>query len=99
MMKLGPYKFRNVPTYIFEDEYNVTSYPYLGGLIGNDMLRRFNFIMNYERRDLYLMPNSHFTEPFDYSYTGLGMYVIDGEIRVIDVMPRFTGRKSGIQTR
>jgi hypothetical protein len=27
MMKLGPYKFRNVPTYIFEDEYNVTSYP------------------------------------------------------------------------
>lgn len=87
MMKLGPYKFRNVPTYIFEDDFNVTSYPYLGGLIGNDLLRRFNIIINYERRDLYLMPNSHLREPFDYSYTGLGMYVIDGEITVIDVMP------------
>ena len=87
MMKLGPYKFRNVPTYIFEDDFNVTSYPYLGGLIGNDLLRRFNIIINYDRRDLYLMPNSHLREPFDYSYTGLGMYVIDGEIRVIDVMP------------
>ena len=35
--KLGPFKFKKVPTYIFEDEFNVTSYPYLGGLIGNDL--------------------------------------------------------------
>src|SRR5690606_18352806 len=25
--RLGPYRFRNVPTMIFEDEFNVTSYP------------------------------------------------------------------------
>ena len=31
-IKLGPYRFRNVPIYIFDDTYNVTSYPYLGGL-------------------------------------------------------------------
>src|SRR6185436_15400492 len=48
--RLGPYKFRKVPAYIFADEYNVTSYPYLGGLIGNDLLRRFNVILNYEKR-------------------------------------------------
>ncbi len=29
-LKLGPYRFRNVPTYIFDDVFNVTSYPYLG---------------------------------------------------------------------
>ena len=96
-MKLGPYKFRNVPTYIFEDDFNVTSYPYLGGLIGNDLLRRFNIIINYDRRDLYLMPNSHLREPFDYSYTGLGMYVIDGEIRVIDVMPGSPAEVAGFK--
>lgn len=96
-IKLGPYKFKNVPTYIFEDEYNVTSYPYLGGLIGNDLLRRFNLIINYDRRDLYLMPNSHLRDPFDYSYTGLGMYVIDGEIRVIDVMPNSPAESAGFQ--
>ena len=96
-VRIGPYKFRNVPTYIFDDEYNVTSYPYLGGLIGNDLLRRFNLIVNYERRDLYLMPNSHFKEPFDYAYTGLGMYVIDGEIRVIDVMPNSPAQEAGFQ--
>ena len=96
-VRIGPYKFKNVPTYIFDDEYNVTSYPYLGGLIGNDLLRRFNLIVNYDRRDLYLMPNSHFKEPFDYAYTGLGMYVIDGEIRVIDVMPNSPAQEAGFQ--
>jgi len=96
-VRIGPYKFRNVPTYIFEDEFNVTSYPYLGGLIGNDLLRRFNLIINYDRRDIYLMPNSHFRDPFDYSYTGLGMYVIDGEIRIIDVMPGSPAEEAGFK--
>jgi predicted aspartyl protease len=96
-LKIGPYKFKNVPTYLFEDEYNVTSYPYLGGLIGNDLLRRFNVFLNYEHREIYLLPNSHFYEPFDYSYTGLGMYLIDGEIRIVDVMPNSPGAQAGFE--
>lgn len=97
-IKIGPYKFRNVPTYIFDDQYNVTSYPYLGGLIGNDLLRRFNLIINYERRDIYMTPNSHFKDAFDYSYTGIGMYVIDGEIRIIDVMPNSPAEEAGLKS-
>ncbi|QEC41306.1 aspartyl protease family protein [Pseudobacter ginsenosidimutans] len=96
-VKLGPYKFRNVPTYIFEDEFNVTSYPYLGGLIGNDLLRRFNLIINYERRDIYMTPNSHFKDVFDYSYTGLGMYLVDGEIQIVDIMPGSPAEQAGFQ--
>ncbi len=96
-VKLGPYRFRNVPTYIFDDEYNITSYPYLGGLIGNDLLRRFNLILNYEKKDMYLTPNSHFREPFDYSYTGLGMYVIDGAIRVVDIMEGSPAEEAGLK--
>ncbi len=86
-VRMGPYRFKKVPTYIFDDEYNITSYPYLGGLIGNDLLRRFNLIINYERKDIYMTPNSHFKDAFDYSYTGLGIYLLDGEITVVDVMP------------
>lgn len=96
-IRLGPYSFRKVPAYIFEDEYNVTSYPFLGGLIGNDLLRRFNIIINYGRRDLYLTPNTHFRDPFDYAYTGLGMYMVDGEIRVVDVMPNSPAQKAGFK--
>lgn len=95
--RLGPYRFRKVPSYIFSDEYNVTSYPYLGGLIGNDLLRRFNLTLNYEKKELYLVPNTHYREPFDYAYTGLGFYFIDGEIRVTDVMKDSPAEKAGFK--
>jgi hypothetical protein len=96
-IKVGPYKFRNVPAYIFDDEYNITSYPYLGGLIGNDLLRRFNLIINYDKRDIHLLPNSHYREQFDYSYTGLGMYYIDGVIKIMDVMQGSPAEKGGFK--
>ncbi len=80
--RLGPYRFRNVPTMIFEDEFNVTSYPYLGGLIGNQILKRFNLIVNYQRREIHLKPNSLYREPFEYSYSGMELYYIDDHIIV-----------------
>jgi hypothetical protein len=80
--KLGPYRFRNVPTYIFDDAFNVTSYPYLGGLIGNDILRRFNVIFNYAKRDIHMVPNSHYRDPFDYSYSGIEVYFVNGQIEI-----------------
>jgi hypothetical protein len=95
--RLGPYHFRNVPAYIFDDQYNVTSYPSLGGLIGNDLLRRFNVILNYERREIYLVPNSHYHDLFDYSYTGLGMYWVDGRIQVLDIMKNSPAEKAGFK--
>ncbi|MBS1576897.1 MAG: aspartyl protease family protein [Bacteroidetes bacterium] len=96
-VKLGPYKFRNVPVYIFDDTYNVTSYPYLGGILGNDLLRRFNVILNYERRDIYIMPNSHFNDPFDYAYTGLELYNINGLILIGDVAEGSPAQKAGLK--
>lgn len=96
-IQLGPYRFKNVPTYIFDDEYNVTQYPSLAGLVGNDLLRRFNLILNYERKDIYMTPNSHYKEQFDYSYTGLGMYVVDGEIQVVDIMPESPAEQAGFK--
>jgi len=96
--RFGPYRFRNVPAYIFDDEYNITSYPSLGGLIGNDLLRRFNIFLNYGRREIYLIPNSHYRDQFDYSYTGFSIYMIDGDIRVADVMKDSPAEKAGFKT-
>ncbi|MEP7236422.1 MAG: aspartyl protease family protein [Ferruginibacter sp.] len=85
-VKIGPYKFRAVPTYLYKDDYNVTSYPFTGGLLGNDLLRRFNLVFNYPNREIFISPNSHFTEEFDYAYTGLGIYYVNGKIMVEDVI-------------
>ena len=85
-VKVGPYRFRAVPTYLYKDDYNVTAYPFTGGLLGNDLMRRFNMIFNYPNREIHLTPNSHFSEEFDYAYTGLGIYFVNGKIMVEDVI-------------
>jgi hypothetical protein len=86
-VKVGPYRFRRVPTYILDDEYNATSYPFLGGLLGNDILKRFNIIFNYKKREIHLLPNGRFRERFEYTYTGMSIFFVDGKIVVDDVIP------------
>lgn len=96
MLQIGRYKFRNVPTYLYKDEFNVTSYPNVGGLVGNDLFRRFNLIINYPKREIHLMPNSHFNDLFDYAYTGMATYYINGLILVDDVIADSPAEKAGV---
>ncbi len=96
-VKIGPYIFRKVPTHIMDDEYNVTSYPYTGGLIGNEILHRFNIILNYGKREIHLLPNTHYKDPFDYSYTGMSIFFIEGKVTIDDVILNSPAYKAGFK--
>ena len=96
-VRLGPYRFKNVPIFIFDDQTNITSYPQLGGLLGNDILRRFNVIINYQKGDIYLLPNKHFFEPFDYSYSGMELYLVNGRIIAGDVAKGSPAEEAGVK--
>jgi hypothetical protein len=96
-VKIGPYRFRKVPASILDDEFNATSYPFLGGLIGSDILRRFNMIINYPKREIHLLPNSHYRDEFDYSYTGMNMFYVDGRIMADDVIIGSPAYNSGLK--
>jgi hypothetical protein len=94
---IGPFRFHHIPTYVFDDSYDVTNYPQLGGLIGNDLLRRFNLILNYSKSEIYLTPNGAYSQPFDYSYSGLTIGLVEGKIVVTDVMKDSPAEKAGFR--
>lgn len=96
-IKMGPYRFRNVPVYIFDDKFNITSYPYLSGIIGNDLLRRFNVILNYAKREFFFVPNTHYNDQFDYSYCGIELYYVDGRIILGDVAEKSPAALAGLK--
>jgi hypothetical protein len=96
-VKLGPYRFRNVPVFIFDDATNITSYPQLGGLLGNDILRRFNVILNYPKGDIYISPNRHYNDVFDYSYSGMELYMVNGMIIAGDVAKGSPAEAAGVK--
>jgi hypothetical protein len=96
-LRMGPYRFRNIPVFVFDDTYNITSYPYLSGIIGNDILRRFNLILNYAKREFYFLPNSKYLESFDYAYSGIELYNIDGQIILGDVADGSPAASAGLK--
>jgi Aspartyl protease/PDZ domain len=95
-VSIGKFRFRKVPVYIFDDVNNITMFPAFGGLIGNDLLRRFNMILNYSDRVIHLSPNNSFRDPFDYSYTGFDIYLVDDKIIVGNVAPGSPAEKAGL---
>lgn len=96
-MQFGNYRFRNVPTYVFQDDYNVTQYPFLGGLVGNDLMRRFNLVLNYPARQIHILPNNFFRESFDYAYTGLNLFAEESGIYITDVVPNSPADRAGLK--
>ncbi len=96
-IKIGSVSFPECSHLPFEDSYNITAYPYLAGLIGNDLLRRFNVTLNYAKKEIHLIPNSHYYSPFDYAYTGLSIYDVGGKILVEDIIRRFPAETAGFK--
>lgn len=96
-VKIGPYRFKKVPVHIYKDSVNVFSYPSLAGLLGSDLLRRFNIVLNYPDRTIHLSPNSHYRDAFDYSYTGMNYYFIDGKVVITEIQQGSPAEKAGFQ--
>jgi hypothetical protein len=96
-LRIGPYRFRQVPINIFDDDFNVTNYPDWAGLIGNDLLRRFQVVLNYPAKEMHLLPNRFFSDPFDYSYSGLELYLVANKIRVGYLAPGSPAATAGLE--
>ena len=96
-IKFGPFTFHKVPTYLFKDDYNVTSYPISGGLVGNEILRRFNLIINYGQQEIHFLPNHHYFDHFDYGYSGLNLLLINDQIIVEDIIPQSPADLAGFK--
>lgn len=92
--QLGPYKFKNVPTYIFDDTYNVLRYPQNMGLVGSGIFSRFNLILNYAENEIFIKPNKYFNDAFEYAYSGLSIWERNGKIEVFDIIPGSPAEKA-----
>ena len=97
-IKIGPYNFRKVPILQFDDDYQLLNYPILGGILGNDLLRRFNLVINYPNQVIHLSPNQHFDDHFDYSYSGMSVYLINDLVTIEDIIPNSPAAKAGFMS-
>ena len=96
-VKVGPYVFRNVPTSLYlENETNLFDKQTVG-LVGNEILRRFNMVINYGVGEINIRPNNNYTDLFDYAYTGLTLYLSDSKIYIDDIIANSPAEKCGLK--
>jgi Aspartyl protease len=96
-LKFGPYVFRQVPTNLYNDEEGVFSYPTSVGLLGNDIMRRFNITLNYDKEEIHIKPNASFDDHFDYAYTGMSLYNFYDKIFIDDIIKGSPAEKAGLK--
>jgi hypothetical protein len=97
-IQVGPYSFQKIPSMIFTSNSTVSRYPFAMGIIGNELLRRFNIVFNYPSREINLLPNASFKEAFNYNYTGFGIFSSGGKIVVDNIMKDSPAEKAGLRS-
>lgn len=96
-VKIGPYVFRNVPTSIYTESETAVFINPVVGLIGNELLRRFNMVINYAAGEINIKPNISYYDNFDYAYTGLSLYSDGQKIFIDDIIPNSPADKCGLK--
>ncbi len=92
---IGRAEWAEIGPYRLEGPYGAT-----GGvqLIGLEALRRFDVTFDYSRKQMFLLPNEHFNDPFNFDASGLDLRLTeDGRrLRLHDVAAGSPGAEAGL---
>ena len=101
-VKMGSYQLNN-PISNFQELNELSDSVYLNrrnGLIGGEIMSRFNFIIDFNKEKLYLQPNRNFKTKFIYDKSGLLLIASGVNIStftVYEVIPKSPAAEAGCQ--
>ncbi|WP_018676696.1 aspartyl protease family protein [Riemerella columbina] len=79
---LGDYTFKNIKIGASSDNTGVSSFPNYLGILGAEIINRFNWVIDYQNHKLYMKPNTNFHKPFPQEYTGFRIKESEGKLYV-----------------
>jgi predicted aspartyl protease len=94
-LNLGTFLLSDIVTGFSEDQGGATADRETAGIIGGDILRRFSVTFDYSKSTLYLRPNAHFEEAFEYDMSGMWIATVAPEHRHFQVRKVIDGSPAG----
>lgn len=82
-MNISGYELSEMIISIAHDEDGVSSYENYLGILGAEIISKFDMILDYSSSTLYLKPNKTFNKPFEFPLSGIGLKKVNGNI-IID---------------
>ncbi len=89
--------FQGFPVRMAEDEGGVSGSAEVDGIIGLELLKRFNLIFDYSKQQLYFEPNLLYDSSFLENFSGLVVRKVNGQLTVEQVIDGSPAKELGLQ--
>ncbi|OFX31802.1 MAG: hypothetical protein A2W92_05725 [Bacteroidetes bacterium GWA2_42_15] len=95
-LNFGEFTFQHVPVNFSTSKTGAMATDSIDGVIGFDLIKRFNVVLDYGNKVLRLIPNKNFKTPFNVNLTGLSFRIINNNLTVLGVMDYSPAKSAGI---
>lgn len=95
-LNFGEFMFQHVPVNFSTSKTGALATDSIDGVIGFDLIKRFNVVLDYGNKVLWLIPNKYFKTPFNVNLTGLSFRIINNNLTVSGVMDYSPAKNAGI---
>jgi hypothetical protein len=89
--------FEDFAVRLSQTKKGVSGYSTVEGILGIDILKRFNTIYDYEHKTMYVQPNKAFKTAFPLNHDGLKVEKEEGAYRVVAVFDNSSAIEAGIE--
>lgn len=96
-IQIGEHKFSDLPISLSSDKSGVSSFPGYMGILGSRIISRFNVVLDYKEKALYLKPNQSYSSPFDFPMSGLRFKKINGKVFISSIIEGSPAADAGLQ--
>ena len=97
-IEIGKYTFEDtIPISISADEAGVSSYPGYLGILGSEIINRFNIILNYNTKQLFLKPNELFSKKIILPVSPIKLSLAENKIIISGVIENSQAYKLGLR--
>jgi hypothetical protein len=96
-MYIGGFKLNEMVVGIAHDKDGVSSYKNYLGILGAEVISRFNLILDYSTSTLFIKPNSAFSKSFTFPVGGIKLKQIDGNVIIDKVEETSSAFEKGIR--
>lgn len=96
-MNIGGFELSEMTVNVAHDKSGVSSYKNSLGILGGEVISKFNVILDYSTSIIYLKPNTNFSKPFEFPVSGILLRKIKGVITIHQVEKTSPAYKQGIR--
>jgi hypothetical protein len=96
-LQIHQFNFGEMPIQLSSDVQGVSSYEGYLGILGADIIKRFNIVTDYNNKKLYLKPNLFFNSPIEFDLTGIGLKLENGVVKISRIIKECEAYGKGLR--